>query len=280
MDAYVIALILLSALLHAGWNTLVKRQGDPLIALASIAGGASVLILPVLPFLPLPSLATWPYLLISVALHTAYYVSLYNAYRHGDLGQVYPIARGTAPLIVAAVSSSVAAEALTAEVLAGVLLITIGVASLAFGGGWPVRHNIRPVVYSLVAAVFIGSYTTMDGLGARVAGTPHVYIAWLFVLDGIPIAAIAWWQRGPAAVAWVRANWRPSLGGGAMSLIAYGMIIWALTLGALAPVAALRETGVIFAAALSSLVLKEHFGARRIAATCLVAGGAIVLRLT
>lgn len=279
MDAHVIALILLSALLHAGWNALVKRQGDPLVVLASIAAWASVLALPVLPFLPFPSSSTWPYLLVSAALHTAYNVSLYSAYRHGDLGQVYPIARGTAPLIVAALSPSLAAETLTAETLAGVLLITLGVASLAFGSGWPIGYNPRPVIYSLVAAVFIASYTTMDGLGARVAATPHIYIAWLFVLDGIPIASIAWLQRGPAAIDWVRGNWRSGLAGGAMSLIAYGMVIWALTLGALAPVAALRETGVIFAAALSSLVLKERFGARRIAAACLVAAGAMVLRL-
>ena len=232
-----------------------------------------------LPFVPFPSLATWPYLLASAALHTAYNVSLYSAYRHGDLGQVYPIARGTAPLIVAALSPSLAAEALTAETLAGVLLIALGVGSLAFGGGWPIGHNPRPVVYSLVAAVFIASYTTMDGLGARVASTPYTYIAWLFVLDGIPIATIAYWQRRSTAVDWVRANWRAGLAGGAMSLIAYGMVIWALTLGTLAQVAALRETGVIFAAALSSLVLKERFGARRITAACLVAAGAIVLRL-
>ena len=279
MDTYVIALILLSALLHAGWNTLVKRQGDPLIVLAAISSWAAVLVLPVLPFLPFPSSSTWPYLFLSVALHTTYYVFLSNAYRHGDLGQVYPIARGTAPLIVAALSPSLADETLTAQALAGILLITLGVASLAFRGGSPVARNPRPVVYSLVAALFIAVYTAIDGLGARVAGTPHVYIAWLFVLDGIPIPAIAWWRRGPVAVNWVRANWRSTLAGGAMSLTAYGMVIWALTLAALAPVAALRETGVIFAAALSSLVLKERFGGRRIASACLVAAGAIVLRL-
>ena len=120
---------------------------------------------------------------------------------------------------------------------------------------------------------------THTSAGAELPGTPHVYIAWLFVLDGIPIPAIAWWRRGPVAVNWVRANWRSTLAGGAMSLTAYGMVIWALTLAALAPVAALRETGVIFAAALSSLVLKERFGARRIASACLVAAGVIVLRL-
>ena len=279
MDTHVIALILLSALLHAGWNTLVKRQGDPLIVLAAIASWAAVLVLPVLPFLPFPSSSTWPYLLFSVALHTTYYVFLSNAYRHGDLGQVYPIARGTAPLIVAALSPSLAAETLTSQALAGILLITLGVVSLAVRGGSPIARNPRPVVYSLVAAIFIAVYTAIDGLGARIAGTPNTYVAWLFVLDGLPITAIAWLQRGPAAVDWVRANWRSTLAGGAMSLTAYGMVIWALTLAALAPVAALRETGVIFAAALSSLVLKERFGARRIASACLVAAGAIVLRL-
>ena len=279
MDAHVIALILLSALLHASWNALVKRQGDPLIVLASIAAWAGALVLPLLLVLPLPSSRAWPYLLVSVVFHTGYNVFLFTAYRHGDLGQVYPIARGTAPLVVAVASPWIAAETPTAGTLGGVLLITAGVGSLAFRGRGPVRERRRPVGYSLIAALFIAAYTTMDGLGARLAGTPHSYTAWLFVLDGIAVAAIAGGIRGAATLDWTRENWCSGLAGGTMSLIAYGMVIWALTLGALAPVAALRETGVIFAAALSSLVLKERFGARRLAAACIVAAGAVLLRL-
>lgn len=278
MEPFVISLILLSALLHAGWNTLVKLKGDPLVMLASIAGAATLLSLPVVPFLPFPSAGVWSYLLVSMALHTMYNLFLYAGYRHGDLGQVYPIARGVAPLIIAAATPFVAGETLTATALSGVLLIAGGIASLAFSGAATLRENPRPVLYAIGAALFIAAYTTTDGLGARLAASPHSYIVWLFVLDGFPISIIALRLRGRGALDWIRNHWVRGTVGGAMSVVAYWLIVWALSIGALAPVAALREVGVIFAAILASVVLKEHFGPRRTVAACVVAAGAVLLR--
>lgn len=249
-----------------------------MIVLASIAGAATLLSLPLVLFLPFPAADVWPYLLVSMTLHTLYNVLLFAGYRHGDLGQVYPIARGVAPMLVAAAAPFVAGETLPAPALAGLLLIAVGVASLAFFGGRPLSENPRPVLYALGAALFIASYTTLDGLGARRASTPHSYIGWLFVLDGIPIGVIALWFHGRGALNWVRGNWIRGMAGGAMSLVGYWLVVWALSIGALAPVAALREVGVIFAAVLASVVLKERFGPRRIAAAALVVTGAILLR--
>ena len=278
VDSSVVALILVSALLHAGWNTLVKLKGDPLIMLASIAATATLWTLPTLAVVPFPAAEVWPYLLLSMILHTLYNLLLFAGYKHGDLGQVYPIARGVAPLLVAGVAPFVAAETVTAFTLSGVLLIAAGVMSLAFSGARPLGENPRPVLYALGAALFIASYTTMDGLGARVAASPHSYIAWLFILDGIPISVIAVWLRGREVLDWVRRNWARGTAGGAMSVVGYWLVVWALSIGALAPVAALREVGVIIAAVLASVVLKERFGPRRIAAAVLVAAGAILLR--
>lgn len=278
MESRVVALILLSALLHSGWNALVKLKGDPLIMLAAIAGTATLWTLPVIPFLPFPAADVWPYLLGSMVLHTFYNLFLYAGYKHGDLGQVYPIARGVAPLIVTGAAPIVAGETVTVPTMAGVLLIAGGVVSLAFSGARPLRENPRPVLYALGAALFIASYTTVDGLGARRAATPHGYIAWLFVLDGIPMSAIAFRLRGREVLGWLRGNWARGTAGGAMSVVGYWLVVWALSIGTLAPVAALREVGVIFAAVFASVVLKERFGARRIAAALLVAAGAIALR--
>ena len=278
MEPFVIALILLSALLHSGWNTLVKLKGDPLVMLASVAGSATLLSLPVVILLPFPSTRVWSYLLVSMALHTIYNLFLYAGYRHGDLGQVYPIARGVAPLIVAGAAPFVAGETLTTTALTGVLLIAGGVASLAFSGTATLRDNPRPVLYALGAALFIAAYTTTDGLGARIAESPHSYIVWLFVLDGFPISIITLWLRGRDAIDWIQNHWVRGTAGGAMSVVGYWLIVWALSIGTLAPVAALREVGVIFAAILATAVLKERFGPRRTVAACLVAAGAVLLR--
>ena len=264
--------------MHSGWNALVKLKGDPLIMLASIAATAMLLTLPVVFFVPFPAADVWPYLWGSMVLHTVYNLFLYAGYRHGDLGQVYPIARGVAPLLVACVAPFVAGESMTLPAIAGVLLIAAGVASLALAGGTPLRENPRPVLYALLAALFIASYTTVDGLGARQAASAHSYIAWLFILDGIPLSIITLAMRGRHALDWIKGNWVRGTAGGAMSVVGYWLVVWALSIGALAPVAALREVGVIFAAIFAALVLKERFGPRRTAAACVVAAGAVMLR--
>lgn len=278
MEPFVVALILFSALMHSGWNALVKLKGDPLVMLASIAATAMLLTLPVVFFVPFPTADVWSYLLTSMALHTVYNLFLYAGYRHGDLGQVYPIARGVAPLLVACVAPFAAGESMSTPTLAGVLLIAGGVASLAFAGSTPLRENPRPVLYALLAALFIASYTTVDGLGARRAESAHSYIAWLFVLDGIPLSIITLGMRGRHAIDWIKGNWIRGTAGGAMSVVGYWLVVWALSIGTLAPVAALREVGVIFAAIFAAVVLKERFGPRRTLAACLVAAGAIMLR--
>lgn len=280
MDPSVAALVLLAALLHAGWNVLVKLSGDRLTVMALITGGAGVVSCAALPFLPAPHPAAWPYIAASVALHVGYNLFLLRAYRHGDLGQVYPIARGTAPLLVAALAPLVAGERLEPGALVAVLVISAGIIALAFRGGPPVRDDPRAVLYALGTAAFIATYTVVDGLGARLAGTPHGYTAWLFALDGVPLPALALWLRGRAALGpAVRRHWPAGLGGGAMSLAAYWLVIWALTLGPMAPVAALREVSVVFAAVLATVLLKERFGLWRIAAATTVALGVVLLRI-
>jgi len=279
MDLEVAGLVLLSAALHAGWNALVKVNGDRLAATALVAGSSALIALMALPFVPLPAPASWPYLFASLVVHVGYFLGLVAAYRHGDLSQVYPIARGAAPLVVLALAPLLAGERPSGMEVLGVAVLAAGILSLALRGRLPFRQNPAPVLYACGTAVTIGLYTVIDGLGARLAGSAHAYAVWLFVLNGIVLpAAVAARRRGTLASV-VRANWRAGLLGGAMSLGAYWTVIWAMTQAPLALVAALRETSVVFAALIGCLLLGEGLGRWRIASAGVVALGIVLLRL-
>ena len=279
MEWSVGGLVLLAAVLHAGWNALVKVTGDRLVVMAVITTGSGLIALAGLPFVALPDRASWPFLAASVVLHIGYNLFLVRAYRHGDLGQVYPIARGSAPLLVLALAYFAAGERVSALDLAAVVVIAVGLGSLAFRAGMPSIHDRATLAYAFGTALFIAGYTVVDGMGARQAGSAHGYALWLFVLDGIPITVIAIALRGRAFARSVTAHWRAGLAGGAMSLAAYWLVIWAMTVAPMALVAALRETSVVFAALIAAVILKEGFGPRRIAAAALVAAGVVLLRL-
>lgn len=278
MDLSVVALVLLAAVFHASWNALVKVNGDRLTVMALITGGSGLICLPLLPFLPPPDPASWPYLGLSVLWHVGYQLFLLQAYRHGDLGHVYPIARGAAPLLVLGLAFLVAGESVGAGQVAAIIVMAAGIISLAFRGGPPLKDDPRPVLYALGTAVFIASYTVTDGSGARLTGSPHSYTVWLFALNAVPMTAIVVAVRGRDTLAACRRHWRHGLAGGALSLAAYWLVIWALTLGPMGPVAALRETSVIFAAVIGAVFLRESFGRFRIAAAGLVAVGILLLR--
>ena len=278
MDWSIVALVLLAALLHACWNALIKADGDKLLFMALMAGGSGLIGLTLVPLVPVPAAASWPYIGASVALHTGYMLFLVQAYRHGDLSQVYPIARGVAPLIVTPLAVFFAGDVISLTSAAAIAIIGLGVASLAFRGGPPLAHDPRPVAYALATALFIAAYTLTDGLGARLAGSPHAYAVWLFVLDGVPLTAIVLWRRR-AVLTLARAKALPALAASVMSMTAYWLVIYGMTVAPIGPVAALRETSVIFAAIIGALMLKEGLGRWRIAAASLVAVGVVMLRI-
>ena len=279
MTSSVLAMVLLAALLHACWNALIKVSDEKLLLMAMMAAGSGVISLAFLPFVPVPAAASWPYLAASVVLHTGYKLFLVRAYRHGDLGQVYPIARGTAPLIVAPLSVYIAGDTISPTSALAVVVVGVGIVSLTFRRGPPLLRGGRPVAYALATAVFIAAYTLVDGLGARVAGSPHAYVVWLFLLDSAPMAAISLWQRRGATLALARARWAQGLAAAAMSMAAYWLVIYAMTVAPIGPVAALRETSVIIATIIGAVLLKEEFGRGRIIAACLVAVGIVLLRM-
>jgi drug/metabolite transporter (DMT)-like permease len=280
MDPFVFAAVLFAAACHAGWNATIKLGLDPFSAMALIAVAAGVMALPVLPVTGLPSWEAWPWVLASVALHLAYYIGLTEAYRAGEMGQVYPIARGTAPLITAVMTALVLGEELGSFGYLGIAILATGVFMISLRGGRDLaKLDRRAVAFALFTAVTISGYSLVDGVGARVAGNAHAYTAALFALDGLSMLLFALVRRGGGFVTDVRRSWRPGLAGGALSLIAYWIAIWAMTVAPIAIVAAVRETSVLFAAIIAVVVLGEKVRPIRIAAAVLIVIGLALMRL-
>ena len=280
MDPFVFGIVLVAAAFHASWNALIKIRLDPFLAIVLIAALAGIVSLPLLFFVPVPPLAAWPWLIASVITHVGYYIGLAGAYRSGDMGQVYPIARGTAPLMTAAGGALLVGENFSLIGWAGIVGLTCGVFLLSMRAGGDLAHlNRRAVGFALFTAVTICCYSLVDGIGARTAGNAHSYALWLFVIDGAFITLIAVLMRGTAAIPAMAPYWKSGLIGGVLSLIAYWIVIWAMTVAPIAMVAALRETSVLFGAAIAIVFLKEPLRATRIAAAVLIVIGITLIRL-
>ncbi|NQV59747.1 MAG: EamA family transporter [Alphaproteobacteria bacterium] len=280
MTGFLIALVLASALMHACWNAIVKVVSDRLVSLALVNLTHSLLALMLLPFVGFPAVESWPFLIASVLIHQAYYLGLVMQYRFGDLGQVYPLARGALPLAVAAVAWIWVGESLAPWSLLAILLITGGILSLAFSGRGQ-RNNRHAVAWALFTALNIAGYSIADGLGGRASGDPLAYIAWLFLLDGLPMPLLLpLFRSRQQLIPALRRYWRPGLMGGILSSTAYGTVIWVMSLAPLALVTALRETSVIAAALIGAVLLGEPFGRRRLLAAGPVALGVALLQLS
>jgi drug/metabolite transporter (DMT)-like permease len=278
--AAVTAAVLASAVLHAAWNTLAKLMPDRLAGFVLIGLTTVACSLLALPWLPPPARSSFPFIAGSAALHVAYELQLIGSYRAGDLSQVYPVARGTSPLLVAAVAGVVAHERLRPVQLAGVVVVCAGLVALAVAGHRRDRRAAgrRPALALAVATgVSIAAYTVVDGLGVRRSGSPLGYAAWLSLGYGsvLPLGVLA--ARGRRLGAALRAGWRAGVAGGVLSLAAYALVLWAQTRGALAAVAALRETSVVVAAMLGTWLLGERFGRARVLAAATVAAGIVLL---
>lgn len=269
--------VLFGALLHAAWNAMVKRGGDPLIELALVTAGASLLSLPLLPLLPFPPAAAWPFLVASIVIRAGYYATVIGTYRHADLSVGYPLMRGSAPLLVTLAGVLLLGEHPTPSMWAGIVLICGGVISLLLAGGHRAGARGRATGYALANASLIAAYTLVDAAGARASGTAAGYVLWMFFLEGLPFSAFLLLTRGNEFVAAARSRWPTALAGGACSALSYGIAVWAMTVAPVGAVSALRETSVVFALALGAWLLNERVGPRRWAGVATVLAGAITL---
>jgi drug/metabolite transporter (DMT)-like permease len=276
----VFAAVLLAALLHAGWNAFVKVGADRFTSILSMGLFQAGVALLLLPFFGLPQQAAWPWVLLGSSLHTGYKLFLIRAYEHGDLSHIYPLARGTAPLIVAVASAAFIGEtpaplriAAIASIAAGIMLMAKPVG----GGAAPLPR--KALLLALGTAAFTASYTMADGVGARLAGSASSFILWMVLLDGVFMLAYALFTRGTASLRALLPSWRAGFAIGSMSLGSYWIAIWAFTQAPLALVAALRETSVLFAMLIAVFVLKEKVGAWRWLAASLILTGIALMRV-
>ncbi|MBW5799072.1 EamA family transporter [Halomonas elongata] len=276
MTTPVFLAVLASALMHASWNALVKVGLDRLLSISLIQVGCGIIALFGVTFVPLPNAAAWPWLLASVILHIGYNIFLARSYRVGDLGQIYPIARGCAPLLVTLIGIGLLSDQPSALGYAGIGLLVLGILCMAFPGGRRYRLEHASLVNALITSAFIAGYTLADGSGARANGDATGYVIWLFLLDGFGMLLVLVALHGTRTLPQLGRHWRVGLIGGALSLGAYGVTIWAMTQAPIALVAALRETSVLFAIAIGMIWLKEPLRRERLLAGGLILAGVVL----
>jgi drug/metabolite transporter (DMT)-like permease len=278
LSAGVAAWVLLSAVLHASWNVLIKGSPDRLLDTAALALVASLLCAATLPFLPLPAPESRPLLALSIVIHVFYFLALVETYRWADLSSAYPMMRGGAPALVALVLTALG-EPPSWPLALGVALVSGGIMLPAWVGIARGTVLVRGVAMALAMSVIIALYTLVDAEGARRSGNALAYNQWLFFFDAFGILGIAAWRRRGRVLAHLRRRWPQALTGALLTVGSYGIVIWAMTRAPVAAVAALRETSVVFAALMGTLLLKEPLGAWRIGGALAVAAGTVVIKL-
>lgn len=279
MTLSVMIVVLLAALLHATWNFLVKSTSDKHLSMSAVVLGHTPFALIAILYSPLPDIESLPYIVAGALLHVGYQLFLLASYRVGDLSQVYPLARGVAPLIVAGVSVLFLGVDLSGLELAAIVTIGSGIMSLALVRRSDGMRNGKAAALSIITGCFIASYSLVDGLGAREAGTALGFYGCLSVVNAILFAVVMRWHRPGTVTRVVSREWRLSLAGGGASFFAYAMVIWAFTQAPIALVTGVRETSIIFALLLGVVVLKERLDLMKVAATLLTLLGVGMLRV-
>lgn len=270
---------MLAAALHATWNAVVKGGSDKNASMAAVVIGHLPFALVVLPFVPAPALASLPYLIAGIALHFGYQLFLLYSYTAGDLTQVYPIARGSAPLIVAAISTLFLGVALHPTELLAITIIGLGILSVSLTRRQTGLRNPRGAVLALITGCFIAAYSLVDGTGARVAGSPLGFYCALAIGNAAVMAAFMASTSPGTLGAMVRNTKRVFIFGGAASFGAYALVMWAFTHAPIPLVAALRECSIVFALIIGVVVLREKLSLAKLASTAFTLIGVALLRL-
>ncbi|MBQ9407467.1 MAG: EamA family transporter [Desulfovibrio sp.] len=278
MSTLLLTIVLATALLHASWNIIVKSGNNKLFETGLTATGGFLLGLSFLPFLPVPTAASWPFLCFSCLCHTTYYVFMARAYETTDISTAYTVMRGAAPLIT---STFLLFFDMSLSLMGwiGIGFLCTGIFCLAVDtkkgvSGW------RGIKAALITAGIIAAYTLTDGLGARANADGASYACWLFVLKMLPMQTYLLWRHGESYLKYVLTRPCPGIVGGMACFLSYGIAVWAMTKAPIAMVAALRETSVIFGMLLAVLCLHEKFSLQRTMAVVLVAAGASLLKIS
>ena len=278
MEFTVFVAVLGAAVLHAAWNAVVKGGTDKRLNMAAVMLGHIPFAMVSLLFVPLPAVESLPYLAAGIGLHFGYQIFLMRSYEKGDLTQVYPIARGSAPLIVAVFSVLVLGVHLTAMEICALLLIGAGILSLALVRRADGMRNGHAGLLALITGLFIASYSLVDGLGARLAGTSLGFFSWLAIGNGVVMIFYLRAVSPNVLRDLPRKGGKVFLLGGGASFIAYAIVTWAFTQAPIAIVTALRETSIIFALLIGVFFLRERLDLAKVFSTAITLVGAVLLR--
>jgi drug/metabolite transporter (DMT)-like permease len=270
MTAGIALIVLFAALLHATWNATVKSGKDHLLSIAGLNAAGALIAFVLIPVVGLPDVESWPYLLASVVIHSGYYIALSEAYKHGDFSQAYPVARGTAPILVTLWGVFVLNEVLTTIEVFSLIGVVTGILIFATRSFGQVLQDRRALMSALITSMFIGAYTIVDGIGGRLSGNVPGYMVWLSALDWFPVMVYAVYKRGISKVVEQRFNWKILFLGAALALASYSLVVWSMTQAPIPMVSALRETSIIIAALIGAYYFKEPSGKRRIVASVVI----------
>jgi drug/metabolite transporter (DMT)-like permease len=280
MPGSIVFIVLCGALLHASWNAVVKSAGDKFLNAVVVMSISMVMSAAVLPFLVQPNPDSWPFLALSAVLQAVYVALIAKAYGGGDMSVAYPLMRGAAPLLVSLASLPLIGEALPPLRWLGVALVSAGVLVMAFDSLRVTRAGGSTVATALINACFIAAYTVTDGIGVRKSGAPIAYTLWIFVLHALPLLIWALFTARQKLAVQFRTRWRAGTFGGLATVASYGSALWAMSQNVpVAAVAALRETSILFAAAISFFLFKEALGRFRILGILVILGGVALIRI-
>jgi len=274
MPIHLVLLVLFAALLHASWNALLRGGVDRLWSMTMMCVAIAIVCAVAALFLSPPAPESWGYALLSALLHVGYNLFLVRSYRVGDLGQIYPISRGSSPALITLGAALFAGETITPGELLGIGLVSGGIMSLAFRGR---SLSVPSLPYALGTGCFIAAYSVVDGIGARLSGAPLAYTVWMSALWGVLMPLVYIGLRDARSLFSVRPGMLTAVVGGLVSLLAYAIVIYAMNEAPLGAVSALRETSVLFAALLGYLFLGEKLTVRRMLACVVIASGAIII---
>ena len=280
MTLALFSLVLAAAAMHATWNALIKTRSDRFASISLATLGASIVVLPILPFVDFPSIEVWIWIAASVIIHTGYRLFLVKTYDVGDFAQSYPLARGIAPLITTVGAIIFIGEVPEGLTVLGIVVLSFGALLMSLRGSSDLsKFNRRAVGFALLTSMLIAGYTLTDGYGVRLANTASSYAAWLFFCDGLCSIAIGFLYRGRGLLTVLASEWKTNLLTGGLLAGSYWIIMWAMTKAPIASIAALRETSILFAMLISVLVLGERVTPWRVLATVFIVGGVVILRI-
>jgi drug/metabolite transporter (DMT)-like permease len=279
IDNTVLVAVLIAALMNAGWNSAIKIGGDRIVVMAMVTLAGSIFSFFALPFVTMPASASWHFLILSIGIHTAYHFMLPISYNYGDLGQVYPIARGSAPLLVTIGAAFFVGEMPATVAIFGVVCLAIGVMYTALDRQGR-NTNTKAVFCALITGLLIACYTVVDGVGARDAGSAMGFAVLLTIGDGVVTCLIVFVWKGSRIFRFDKNTFVLCSAAGMLQIGAYWIAVWALARAPMGAVSALRETSVLFVSLISTLILRESFGPYRVVSAALVCLGIGLIRMS